>query len=220
VIADAWLSSAGNWCVLDACRPIVKAGRLFSKRRHWQFRAKYNILVHGHLVQFSLDLDRPIHTRSHRFFLIDAYVYTGYLAQEGLPPSSNEAAYLGKGEPRRYADGFQTDDGSEGASPLGETFPHRRADPRSPIPSDTVLVIWYRPHFVTADKNKYIARAQQDAQYVPPALGNSGHQKLVLRARSKLERDAWASALNLEIERLARRRKDREDRIRGTGNVL
>lgn len=107
----------GNWCVLDECRPIVKAGRLFSKRKHWQFRAKYNILVHGHLVQFSLDLDRPIHARSHRFFLIDAYVYTGYLAQEGLPPSSNEDAYLGKGEPRRYADGVQTSDGSEGASP-------------------------------------------------------------------------------------------------------
>lgn len=89
-----------------------------------------------------------------------------------------------------------------------------------PPHSDTVLVIWYRPHFTTTSESKYLARAQQDAQHVPAALGNSGHQKLVLRARSKLERDAWAWALNLEIERLARRRKDREDRIRSAGNVL
>lgn len=89
-----------------------------------------------------------------------------------------------------------------------------------PFSIDTILVIWYRPHFTTTDANKYQARAQQDAQYIPPNLGKAGHQKLVLRARSKLERDSWAWAINLEIERLARRRKEREDRIRAAGNVL
>jgi len=38
----------------------------------------------------------------------------------------------------------------------------------------------------------------------------SKHRFLVLKARSKLERDSWCWALNAELERLARVTKERE----------
>jgi hypothetical protein len=41
----------------------------------------------------------------------------------------------------------------------------------------------------------------------------------VFRARSKLDRDSWAWAINWEIERLVRRRREREERLRGFGAV-
>ena len=49
----------------------------------------------------------------------------------------------------------------------------------------------------------------------------NGEQKmLVLRARSKLERDEWCWALNVEIERLVRVHTVREAAVRQEGNVL
>lgn len=37
-------------------------------------RSKYTILLSGHLLQFSLHMEKPFHLRSHRISLIDAYV--------------------------------------------------------------------------------------------------------------------------------------------------
>ena len=49
----------------------------------------------------------------------------------------------------------------------------------------------------------------------------NGQQKmLVLRARSKLERDSWCWALNVEMERLVRLHRVREAAVRQQGNVL
>jgi len=49
----------------------------------------------------------------------------------------------------------------------------------------------------------------------------NGQQKmLVLRARSKLERDEWCWALNVEMERLVRLHSVREAAVRQQGNVL
>lgn len=39
-----YLEDYWNWCIIDDCRPITKAGRLFSRRGHRQYR----------LVEFSL----------------------------------------------------------------------------------------------------------------------------------------------------------------------
>ena len=51
-----------------------------------------------------------------------------------------------------------------------------------------------------------------------PAL-NGNHKLLVLRARSKLERDAWCWALNAEIERLVRVHAPREQAVRDDGGI-
>ena len=49
----------------------------------------------------------------------------------------------------------------------------------------------------------------------------NGQQKmLVLRARSKLERDEWCWALNVEMERLVRLHRVREAAVRQQGNVM
>ncbi|CED84565.1 Pleckstrin homology domain [Phaffia rhodozyma] len=184
-----------NWCIINGCLPIVKSGRLFIKRGSRQYRNTHILLCYGHLVQFSFRLGTAFHVRTRRISLIDAYVYTGLLAQNETPRSSNEEAW--SGELRRYADGLQTADGSD----------------------DTCLVIWYRPHVVTSSAQKYSRRAEDDASFQPPPLGKNGHKKIVLRARSKLERDSWAFALNYEMERLVRKRLVREDRIRNAGNV-
>ena len=79
----------------------------------------------------------------------------------------------------------------------------------------------YRPHPATtssASKLLYQPRPS-DATYTPPALGAKGFERLVLRARSKLERDAWSWCIGLEMERLGRGRKEREGRARGDGGV-
>jgi hypothetical protein len=51
-----------------------------------------------------------------------------------------------------------------------------------------------------------------------PAL-NGRHSLLVLRARSKLERDSWCWALNVEVERLVREHSVREQGIREDGRI-
>jgi hypothetical protein len=51
-----------------------------------------------------------------------------------------------------------------------------------------------------------------------PALDGK-HKMLVLRARSKLERDAWCWALNVEIERLVRVFSSREQSVRNDGGI-
>lgn len=52
-----------------------------------------------------------------------------------------------------------------------------------------------------------------------PSL-NGPQKVLVLRARSKLERDEWCWVLNVEMERLVRAHKVREGMVRQEGNVL
>lgn len=51
-----------------------------------------------------------------------------------------------------------------------------------------------------------------------PAL-DAKHKMLVLRARSRLERDAWCWALNAEIERLVRVYSSREQAVRNDGGI-
>ena len=52
-----------------------------------------------------------------------------------------------------------------------------------------------------------------------PSL-NGQQRMLVLRARSKLERDQWCWALNVEMERLVRAHTVREAAVRQQGNIL
>jgi hypothetical protein len=42
---------------------------------------------------------------------------------------------------------------------------------------------------------------------------------MVLRARSKLERDSWVWAIGFEIERITRMRQVREERLRNAGGI-
>ena len=69
---------------------------------------------------------------------------------------------------------------------------------------------------VTTEKTA-ISRTEEAPTSVPPLNGK--HSMLVLRARSRLERDAWCWALNAEIERLVRLNALREEAIRNDGGI-
>lgn len=67
----------------------------------------------------------------------------------------------------------------------------------------------YRPHDV-----KRTFTSEDNAPI--PAI-NAKHKIIVVKARSKLERDHWCWAVNEEIERIARRNVDRELRLHQGG---
>ena len=73
---------------------------------------------------------------------------------------------------------------------------------------DTLFVLWYR---------KAHAGAASTAD-VPP-LG-AKRKVAVFRTRSKLERDTWVWAINVEIEKVVRASKDREEAVRQAGELL
>lgn len=132
--------------------------------------------------------------------LLDAYVCSGYLAALTLPkgqymPNAPTAA-------RRYEDGLEANDRDE----------------------DMLFVISYRKHPAVVPRPTLAS-----VPHSPPNSNTSGaqripslsekHKLLVCRTRSKLERDAWCWALNIEIERLTRKHKTREEKLRQTGNL-
>ena len=81
-----------------------------------------------------------------------------------------------------------------------------------------IFMIYYRPQ-------PQIVNADQDPTVTPinpksiPSLSVK-HKILVFKARSSLERDAWCWALNTEIEKMVRVQKDREDKLRHSGNLV
>ncbi|KAG8980386.1 hypothetical protein FRC05_006017 [Tulasnella sp. 425] len=105
-IGDFW-----NWCVLEGCRPIIKAGRLYEKKGlHKLYKHMLVILTHGHLILFHLKETKSAHHhRSRSINLIDSYTYSGQLAVATLPKEDTSA------EPtaRRYQDGLEANDTDE-----------------------------------------------------------------------------------------------------------
>lgn len=75
---------------------------------------------------------------------------------------------------------------------------------------DTLFMLLYYPHPVGAGMGEGYAAT--------PALG-AKRRTLVFRARSKVERDLWCWAINLEIEKVARGQKDREVGLRNAGGI-
>lgn len=117
-----------TWCVLNQCRPIVKAGRLYSKNRPRKLyrygiricgmwilkipyiyplyvRHVYMILIPGHLSLFHVTASKVgYHSKARTINLVDAFVYSGVLATTQLPAQFESMA------PRRYQDGLETND--------------------------------------------------------------------------------------------------------------
>ncbi|KAI0320151.1 hypothetical protein OF83DRAFT_1053638 [Amylostereum chailletii] len=75
---------------------------------------------------------------------------------------------------------------------------------------DLLFVVYYYPHTVGAGMNSRAAM---------PSLSTK-RKLLVFRARSKVERDLWCSAINMEIEKIARATKEREARMRDAGKLV
>ena len=149
------------------------------------------MLLSGHLVQFEISHNSSLHHRRDKVInLLDAYVCSGYFAAQYLP----EGQYDANKPPvaRRYQDGLETDDGEE----------------------DTLFIVWYRNVRGQAEG----VRRNNAAADVPPL--KTKRKVGVFRTRSRLERDAWVWAINVEIEKVVRASRDREEAVRLAGRLL
>lgn len=152
-------------------------------------------LIPGYLVQFRVTPKSSLHTSMRKKTnLVDAYVCSGYFAALMLPEGQYKAN--ANAPPRRYQDGLEADDPEE----------------------DMLFIVWYRSQAATHEAGRNATPVAQAPKAVP---GLSSKRKLlVFRTRSKLERDAWCWALNCEIEKIVRAQRDREEKLRDTGNLM
>jgi hypothetical protein len=126
--------------------------------------------------------------------LLDAYVCSGYFAALALPQGQYDPTIAP--EARRYQDGLESDD----------------------LEEDMLFIVWFRQQPSVVEKASLLGTTT-DMPKTVPAL-SAKRKVLVFRTRSKLERDAWCWALNSEIERVVRSQKEREARLRETGNLM
>jgi hypothetical protein len=63
----------------------------------------------------------------------------------------------------------------------------------------------------------YVPRSMAQVEKVPPL--NAAKKIMVFRCRSRVERDVWCWAMNTEIEKLARERREREE-LRNAGTPI
>jgi len=64
----------------------------------------------------------------------------------------------------------------------------------------------------------YVPRKAGQAEKAPSL--NAAKKMIVFRCRSRVERDVWCWALNTEIEKLSRERRDREEKWRSVGALI
>lgn len=129
------------------------------------------------------------HRRGKSINLLDAYVCSGYFAAQYLPAGQYDANAAPVA--RRYGDGLETDDTEE----------------------DTMFIVWYR-NVPAAAEGVHRTTIVTD---IPPLKAK--RKVKVFRTRSKLERDAWVWAINVEIEKVVRASKDREEAVRQAGHL-
>ncbi|KAF8158329.1 Pleckstrin homology domain-containing protein [Crassisporium funariophilum] len=192
----AAIDSLYNWCILEGCRPIIKVGKIYIKKGlHGQYKLFQLYLVAGHLVRFRIGPQSSLYTAVRKKInLLDAYVCSGYFAALTLP--SGEYTPNAVPTAKRYQDGLETDDRDE----------------------DILFMIWYRsqPQMNNADQDPTVTPVNSKSV---PTL-SAKNKMLVFKTRSNLERDAWCWALNSEIEKIVRAQKDREEKLRETGNLV
>ncbi len=129
------------------------------------------------------------HRRGKAVNLLDTYVCSGYFATQYLPAGQYDAN--APPIPRRYGDGLETDDSEE----------------------DTMFIVWYRNIPEEAEG----ILGNHTAADIPPLKAK--RKVKVFRTRSKLERDTWVRAINVEIEKVVRASKDREEAVRQAGKL-
>ncbi|KAG8826289.1 hypothetical protein FRC19_009348 [Serendipita sp. 401] len=212
-----------HWCVLEGCRSIIRAGRLFMRTGvKGQMRHYYFVLVAGHLIRFRLASSRAhspraMHSHAKSINLLDAFVTSGHFAALELDEGNGGFEPV----PRRFQDGLETDD-RDIDTLIIIRYRHLSADRHleklpQPTHADSTGKATSHAGITTTTTTTHTRWMVTDAESVPPL--NSHHKLLVLRARSKLERDAWCWALNVEIERLVRMNAIREQAVRDDGAI-
>ncbi len=223
---QAHLGSLWNWCRVQGCRTILKSGRLFRKwRTHQALSGRHLVLLQGRLLIYKLVRSTSsararqntgiFHRRQDTVIhLRDAYIYCGKLTEQFTLDKYEGATNVGVGAgtterhtlPRIYRDGLRTFDSDEDC-----TFVIRYRPQRFNTPADPVL-----SH--DEEGNVLLKSASAPSNSGVP-LQDPRAKHIILRARSKMERDLWVRAIMLEIARIDRDDFEREERLRTHGQV-
>ncbi|CAB4381650.1 unnamed protein product [Rhizophagus irregularis] len=186
-----------HWCILNGCRGITKGGLLYRKSHlHGTFRNYHYILTRGRLICYNLytrnlingvSKQRCYHKRYENINLADCYVYSGKVTENDLLYSSTSKFNARSNGihrlPRIYPDGMYCFDNDE----------------------DCTFVIWQ------GEQSLHIGKDKKEKGNVicfkkKTRLNNPGKIR-VFRTRSKIEREEWVWAINVEIERACKERE-------------
>jgi len=176
-----------NWCVMDECLSVVRNGRLFLRRG---LRGQYRLVQLILVPGYLIQFHIGSANVSHHLKSKTTSLLDAYVCSGHYATQSlsvDEFSTTQPPLPRRFQDGLEIED-------------HEL---------DTLLLIRYRPHS--------IGKTNANSSGPPVLALNAKHKIMVLKARSKLERDAWCWALNAVIERLTRKNRDREVKGRDGG---
>lgn len=239
------LGNIWNWCILDACRTILRSGRLFTKKKPYTaFASRYCVLVSGRILTFKLmTSNRTARSRQNAgifhkrqdtvIHLRDSYVYSGKLSDHMLVNGRSDGA----GALSNFGGGT----GGATTSSTRHTLPRIYADGLLSTDEDEecTFVIRYRPQRVNRSLNPHLHNEQdaflhgdaddqtngnengitQKANASITTLRDSTVNVIAMRARSRLERDLWVWAINAERERVVRDDVARENQIRQHGQT-
>lgn len=169
--ATMTLSSIWNWCVLDACRGIIRSGRLFTKKKPYSaFVSRYCILVGGRILTYKLMTSTRtararqnagiFHKRQETVIhLRDAYVYSGKLTDHMLVNGRSQGA------------GAITGTGGAASATARHTLPRIYGDGLLSVDEDEdcTFVIRYRP--------QRLQSSAAEAHMAAVSAGQHGHER-------------------------------------------
>lgn len=179
-----------NRCVIDGCRALLKVGRLFEREGvgRGAFTERYVTLVRpGTLISYQI-AERSVSGRL-RQTNFHRRKRVDYLQDAHILVGSLAVdGIVGKGgtSEREQVDGF--------GRPVSRLYPDGLISDDAKEDC-SLAILWPK-------QNKDGKRLGRKAKY------------LILRARSKVERDEWVYSLGVEIERIVRSSREREERLR------
>jgi hypothetical protein len=195
-----YLSSMYHWCVFEGCRPITRSARIYVRQgHHGRFRWVPCLLFCCEWL-FKADMSR----------LVELFLVAGQLVQFRIKPKSTH--YRRQGKTVALLDAYVVSGVlAAQAMPKGQYNPNNPIMPRryadgleSDDTEENLLFMVY-----------YVPRKVAEAGKVPSL--NAAKKMIVFYCRSRVERDLWCWALNTEIEKLARGRREREEKWRNAG---
>ncbi|KAI0056564.1 hypothetical protein BV25DRAFT_1813850 [Artomyces pyxidatus] len=153
-----------------------------------------------------------------QYKLVQLFLVAGHLVQYHI--KSGSIHHRRKGKTINLVDAY-TASGvfAAQALPVGQYSPNLPATARryqdglesDDLEADTLFVVYYYPHTVGVGNSG-------DSEKLPDL--SSDRNLVVFRTRSRVERDVWCWALNTEIEKLARERRERERQLREAGGLV
>ncbi|VDC02434.1 unnamed protein product [Peniophora sp. CBMAI 1063] len=152
-----------------------------------------------------------------KYRLVQLFIVSGHLVQFNI---RSQSAF----HPRRNETISLLDAYAVSGLFAAQSLPSGQFKPNAPITArryrdgleaeereeDTLFMLLYYPHSFGAGMG--------EGKAATPTLG-ANRRTMVFRARSKVERDLWCWAINLEIEKVGRAQKDRELGLRNDGGI-